>query len=168
MTVLVCLLALADNCDHEGRCVRSLAGLAEQARVARSTYKLALRNAESLGEVVREHQGGTRPGDTNTYRLALVDNLLTMGSAPDPIPESDGVDMGSIRGRPVGHKAIEAIDTQARVRARVREGEPPPIPPAVEPSELRERVGEIRDRLRPPALAVVEEPPEYEPGEEPW
>jgi hypothetical protein len=49
-------------------------------------------------------------------------------------------------------------------------GQAAELPPAVEPSELVERVGELRDRLRPdaPTLAAVEEPPEYEHDEEPW
>jgi hypothetical protein len=133
-TVLVCLLALADNCDHDGLCTLSIAALAKQARVGRSTFYRSLQVAEKLGEIDRTYKGGGGPGDLSTYRLRLVENVAREASQkrPKSVPL-------------LGHKTLETLDTKASPRDPVEN-----IPPAVPPEEVRARVTEIRRHLLAP------------------
>jgi hypothetical protein len=94
--------------------------------------------AAKLGEVVYEHRGGTGPRDTNLYRIALVEKLGTLSA-------DASADKRPISARPVGHKAIEAIDTNTHAREPV-ENMPDPVPP----EEVRAHVSEIRRHLLAP------------------
>jgi hypothetical protein len=74
-TVLIVALVLADHADYEGKVWMSVAAVAAQARVSRSTVFSVISALEALGELERMRHGGKGPGDVSTYRLTLVDKL---------------------------------------------------------------------------------------------
>jgi hypothetical protein len=96
MTVLIVALVLADHADYDGKVWMSIASVAVQARVARSTVYSAISALEALGELERVRQGGKAgPGDATTYRLTLVDKLPKRVRQPDPSTRPKGVQKGS-------------------------------------------------------------------------
>jgi hypothetical protein len=153
-TVLVVLLVLADHADREGRVWLSMANVAEQARVARSTAYESVHILKRLGELVLERQGGERPGDTSTYRITLVEKLVTRGPTTGPIGSERGP-KGVRKGSGLSDTIPRSLDTEL---ARSRENdEPPPMP---DPKELANRIADVKTRIgRPNRRAVAEEPP---------
>jgi hypothetical protein len=172
MTVLVCLLALADNCDNDGRCSLPVSFLANQARVSRATFFRALSEAERLGELEREHHGGAGPGDTSTYRLALVDIVVDKlgttrekGRSVRPLAsEEKGSQKGLKRVSAVRHKTLIPIHTKAFTRDARKPRQPfaiavdedQTVPPG---EELAERIAKVRSVLAHPSNVTPPEEP---------
>jgi DNA-binding IclR family transcriptional regulator len=172
---LLVLLALANHADDAGHCWPSVERIAHLSRCSGRTVQRQLTELETAGLVVRELGGGS--GHTSRYRVlpGLVDNMGRKGDRETPLA-GERVTEDAQRVTENARKGDTAVtlnrqETSRNAAGRLRDcGQAPALPPAVEPDELRERVGEIRDRLRggPAALAAVEEPPEYEHDEEPW
>jgi hypothetical protein len=121
-TVFVFLLALADNCDHEGVCHWTVDRLADQARMARATAYRSLKTAQELGEVTRAHAGGNGRGDVSTYRLALVDKLVIKRPAPRHLtPDAEASEKRPKSVRAVRPIPLRPLDTESRAGARTRE-----------------------------------------------
>jgi hypothetical protein len=114
ITVLMVALVLADHADHDGLVWLSVASVENQARVSRASAYRALHSLEDLGELVRVRQGGKGRGDTNTYRLALVDNLPKRGSHRDPLSVSKGSQKG-LTGETGTYRSSISKDARARV-----------------------------------------------------
>jgi hypothetical protein len=153
-TILVVLLVLADHADRDGRVWVSMANVAEQARVARSTAYEAVHVLKKLGELVLERQGGEGPGDTSTYRITLVDKLSKKGPTTGPLVHDAQVsEKGPKRvrkGSGLSDTIPRSLDTD---NARARENEiPNPFdgPDITPPEEVADHVAGLRAALRKP------------------
>jgi hypothetical protein len=135
--VLIVALALADHADHDGTVWLSIANVADQARVARSTAYGAIQTLEALGELVRIRQGGNGPGDTTIYRLTLVDKLRKRVRQTDPNKRPKRVRKGS----GLSDTIRRDVDTK---ETRARQSGATTFPPALPKDEHRARVNELR------------------------
>jgi hypothetical protein len=140
LIVLMVALVLADHADHDGLVWLSVASVENQARVSRASAYRALHTLEDLGELVRVRQGGKGRGDTNTYRLALVDNLPKRGSHRDPLRVSKGSQKG-LTAETGTYRSSRSKDAPRAIDA----------PDVVAPVVVPERVADIRTRLGRPS-----------------
>jgi hypothetical protein len=161
MTVMMVALVLADHANRDGQVWLSVASVATQARVARSTAYEAMHVLERLGELERVHQGGGGPGDTNIYRLTLVDNLAKKGPGAGPIEGSEKGPKRVRKGSGLSGTKHRSLDPYTNTRARAKQNAPSPADsPAPDPAEIATAVGELRAALTrrppPPALFALE------------
>jgi hypothetical protein len=140
MTALMVALVLADHADHDGEVHMTLAAVAQQARVSRTTVYESIRTLKFLGELVTVEQGGSGPGTANIYRLTVVDNLPVRVREPNPSNGSKRV-----------QKGFSLLNTKPNSlttnKAPASVPEPEPLPPPVDKAKLAANMADIRARL---------------------
>jgi hypothetical protein len=140
MTALMVALVLADHADHDGEVHMTLAAVAHQARVSRTTVYESIRTLKFLGELVTVRQADGRPGNANIYRLTVVDNLPVRVRHPNPSTGSERVQNGFslLNTKP------NSLTTNNAPRPV---SEPEPLPPPVDKAKLAANLADIRARL---------------------
>ena len=151
-TELLMLLAIADFADDDGRAYPAVATLATKCRMTARNANLLLAKLRTSGEL--EVSNGTGPRGTNTYRLRIAADTLTLASPRKPASPLKPVSA------PEAHFTPEADFTLTQASATHEGDFPLPLKPAsTKPSLNRQepstgRSGQAADR--PPAAPMIE------------